>query len=196
MNKFVSILLIVLVSGCSAALVPMSSDPQTKLKQALTLYQDQNRPIPADRLYLETMEIYKNKDDDLGLADAYRGYAFFLQSDSVGKWSGYFRDKGFYDKSITYDKRYEIAREYFLKARATYEKNSKYDLLANIDLNLGHHYNLLMKDNKMACIYYDKSIQDYRLFSRGSPTTSIVLPKRFKTYDDYMAEVKRQTGCK
>jgi hypothetical protein len=59
-------------------MVPYTSDPERKLGWAKELYQNQNRPIPAERLIKEAIEIYQERGDQLGLAQAHRAYGVFL----------------------------------------------------------------------------------------------------------------------
>jgi hypothetical protein len=52
------------VVGCSAIGVPKSSDPATKLRQANELFVKQDRPLPAERLIQEALELYKGPLSD------------------------------------------------------------------------------------------------------------------------------------
>jgi hypothetical protein len=76
--------------GCSAAFVPATSDPEKKLAQAyqlLSVY----RPKPARRLIDESIEIYKQKGDKEGLAQAYlvsTDYYRYVASDAYRQFTG------------------------------------------------------------------------------------------------------------
>ena len=63
----------ILIIGCSAALVPYTSNPEKKLGQSYTLV-DLGRPIPAEKLITETLEIYTEQGDELGMAEAYHSF--------------------------------------------------------------------------------------------------------------------------
>ncbi len=88
MRIYLTILLIISINslGCAAAGVPITFNPAKKLWYAQTLFDENDRPLPAQYLIEEAIEIYKNRNDEIGLADAYRAYAFFLQSNAVAKW--------------------------------------------------------------------------------------------------------------
>jgi len=65
-----------LFTGCSAAFVVATFDPYKKPGHASALL-DVGRPLPAERLILEAIDIFQKKDDPQGLAFAYNEYAFF-----------------------------------------------------------------------------------------------------------------------
>jgi hypothetical protein len=91
-------------------------DTQAQLREAVDLYAKQDRPVAADKLIREAVNTYLNSGDQLGLADAYRTYGFFLRSQSVeGKWSKYYRENGFLDRSVSFDTRYEKSIDYLEK---------------------------------------------------------------------------------
>src|SRR5438094_2651181 len=94
-------------AGCAAFGVPATSDPAGKLRDATALFDRQDRPLPAERLIREALEVYQRNGDQLGVAEAYRTYGFFFRARSVGgKWSKFYRDNGFLDRSETFDTRY------------------------------------------------------------------------------------------
>ena len=64
------IVILMMLSGCSAALVPYTNDPYTKLHYACELI-DLGRAIPAEKLTNEALEDFKKKGDKSGEAEAY-----------------------------------------------------------------------------------------------------------------------------
>jgi tetratricopeptide (TPR) repeat protein len=188
-------MVVALLMGCAAMGVPARSDPREKMGWALNLYEKQDRPLPAERLIMEAREIFQERNDELGLAESYRQYAFFLESEAVGHWEFQYRKTGFLDKSISYDARYEKAIEYFQKARDIYVKEAKHDALTNIDLVMGNTFLKYIGDQSKACQCYDQSLADYQEFTKVDPTAKIVLPAEFKSYADYIAAVKKRAKC-
>ena len=136
---FYTVVLLSLLAGCAAMLVPATSDPAEKLKNAASLFGQQQRPIPAEKLILEAIDIYEQQQNKLGLAEAYRQYGFFFRSASVEKSAQYFRNVGFIEKTATFETRYSKSIEYFEKARDIYTEQKKYDALINVYLNMGVH---------------------------------------------------------
>ena len=196
MYKFGIMFLILTVTGCAAMLVPATSDRHKKLAYAETLVR-QNRPLPAERLIMEAREIYQNGNDDLGLAESYRQYAFFLRFSDCRKLEHVLsRKRLFGQNSFIYTNRYQKAIEYFQQAKEIYTKHSEYDALTNINLVMGHAYTLLIKDHEKACKAYDESLASYAKYKeQKNHATDIGLPKRFKSYEDYMKAVKKEAQC-
>jgi polar amino acid transport system substrate-binding protein len=54
--------------------VVATSDPAVKLRDAQILYAEQQRPLIAERLIREAIQIYEERGDTLGLGHAYRSY--------------------------------------------------------------------------------------------------------------------------
>ena len=195
MHRVAIVLLVSVLTGCAAMGVPVTSDPKEKLGWAYNLYETQNRPLPAERLIQEARDIYQSKNDELGLAETYRQYAFFLESRTVGNWEPHYRKDGFLDKSVKFDARYEKAVEYFQKARDIYAKNAKYDALTNVDLAMGNAYLSYIGDENKACQHYDQSLVDYQEFKKQNPNVKINLPDGFGSYEDYIVAVKKKAKC-
>src|SRR5207253_7111162 len=124
-------------TGCAAIGVPATTDPARKLRDATALFDRQDRPLPAERLIREALEVYQRNGDQLGVAEAYRTYGFFFRARSVGgKWSKFYRDNGFLDRSAAFDARYINSIEYFEMARAIYSAHQRFDALTNVVLNM------------------------------------------------------------
>jgi len=99
------------MAGCAAVGVPHTTNPDKKLRYAEFLFNNEDRPLPAQSLIYEAIEKYKSNGDNVGLANAYSTYAFFLQSPSVGRWS----KMSFEDSSITHENRFQKSAEYWKK---------------------------------------------------------------------------------
>src|SRR3569832_1253737 len=89
MKLIPAFLLLVALAGCAAALVPETSDPARKLGWARELINNQNRPIPAERLIKEALTIYQAEQNELGEADANRTLAEFYKSDAYANNAHY-----------------------------------------------------------------------------------------------------------
>src|SRR5438128_2442039 len=105
------LLIAVHLTGCAAALVPATRDPYKKLAYAGMLYDEQNRPLPAERLIREAIADFEKSGDELGLAQAYWNYGLFFRSASMGRWEVVYRRDGFQDKSATLENRYSKSVE-------------------------------------------------------------------------------------
>jgi hypothetical protein len=86
------------LSGCSAMGVVETNDPNEKLIQASHLMAN-GRPIPAERIALEALQIFQGKQDAMGLGEANLFLGQFYKAKSG--WGNVNKDE-FLDKSIEY----------------------------------------------------------------------------------------------
>jgi len=190
---FISLLL-TLIGGCAAMLVPETNDPAQKLRDAYMLFDKQKRPLPAERLIRESIDIYKKSNDELGLAEAYKAYGYFFRSGAVEKYHKHYNAKGFIETSASYNTRHDKSIEYFDKAKEIYLKNSKYGDVTNIYLNMGFTYEFA-NNNEKACESYKKSLNSNIKHLEMIPEAPIVLPSGFKSYEEYINGFNKRLGC-
>jgi tetratricopeptide (TPR) repeat protein len=182
-------------AGCAGVGIFALSDPAAKLRDAGDLFDRQDRPLIAERLIREAIGSYRKNNDQLGLADAYRTYGFFFRSSAMeGKWSKYYRENGFLDKSASYDARYEKSIEYLEKARAIFAEHKRYDVLTNVNLNIGFTYEV-MGYGAAACEAFDRSLENNRDNLRQIPKAKIALPQGFATFEEFLAPHRERAGC-
>ncbi len=191
--KLLSVILCFNLFGCAAAMVPYSFDPERKLGWANVLLDEQDRPLPAERLIREAVDIYQSDNDEIGLGHAYRSYAYFFRSDSIYNWQDYFREHGFLDKTANIDQRYDKSIEYYLKARAIFTKYNIYDALSSIDLGIAWASNN-KKDRDMACKYLESSLANNKLFMADHPDAKIRVGN-FNSFTELIASEQKNMGC-
>jgi tetratricopeptide (TPR) repeat protein len=190
---FVTVLLT--VSGCAGVGIAATSDPAAKLKDAGDLFDRQDRPLPAERLIREAIEIYQEGNNRLGLAEAYRTYGFFFRSPSIeGKWNEHYRASGFLEKSATFETRYLKSIEYFEKARVIFAEGNRFDAMTNLDLNMGFTY-VAMGNTHAACEAFDRSLESHQQNLRKTPGARPAVPKGFASYEEFLADRKKRYGC-
>lgn len=181
--------------SCAGVGVVATSDPKVKLSDAINLFSQQDRPLIAERLIREAIEICQPNADQECLAAAYWTYGVFFRSPSLeGHWSKIYKESGFLDKSATYDNRYAKSVEYFKKARDIYGRLEQFDHLTNANLNIGFVYEL-MGEHELACRAFDESSANHRENIRRNPTAKVKLPQGFASYDDYLAIQMKRVGC-
>lgn len=182
--RFAALLFVVFVSsGCAGIGVATTSDPLKKLNDAEDLFVSQGRPLLAETLIREAMVIYQERGDSQGLGHANREYADLLLSPTVaGKWSKYYRENGFQDKTVTFDNRAEKAAEYYAKAIEHYaravdqvRKNNRYDSLTNVYYNTAESY-IRLNDRANACRYYKETLGAYEESIRRNPSVKPYSP--------------------
>lgn len=195
-NKFYHLIIAIIpiFYGCSAMLVGHTSDPDRKLNQSLMLMNDQCRPLPAEQLLNEAIEIYEAQRDELGLADAYRDYGFFLTHACLEKWETFFRRNGFRDKSVNFDNRFEKALEYYGKSRDLLEKHGDLRILPNVYIQMGFAY-MLLNQKDAACAAFNRALEAHQKRVKKNPYVPVVLPENCSTLEDYIEAAKEQANC-
>jgi len=199
--RFAALLFVVIFStGCAGVGVVTTSDPLTKLNDAEDLFIRQDRPLIAERLIREAMDIYQEQGDSHGLGNANREYADLLLSPSVsGKWAKYYRENGFQDRTVTYENRFAKASEYYARALEHYARAAdqlrnanRYDSLTNVYFNMAYSYYRL--DNRAkACHFYDETLGAYNENIRRNPSAKPYSPSG--TVADLVSAKKKQAGC-
>ena len=186
--------------GCAAVGVTSSDDASKKLVDAGHLI-DQGRPLPAERLIYEAIEIYRERDDPHGLGYAFGLYAELLQSNTVKKAEiSYMRD-GFRDKTVTLSNRFEKSTEYTRAAILEYERAierhrrvDKFDSLTNAHLHLAWLHQRLL-DKMAACENFQKTLDAYARNIERDPQAKPQQPKGGQSIGDYVSEQMRKAQC-
>ncbi len=187
--------MVLALAGCAAMGVIATSDPKQKLRDAYELFDHEYRPLPAERMIRESIEIYKNEKNDLGLAEAYRAYGFFFRSGAVEKWNKHYKKDGFMEPLATYNNRYDKSIEYFAKSETIYKEHKRYDALTNIYLNMAFTYEFA-GDKAQACEAYKKSLSSNEQQMKDQPGSKVELPEGSKSYEEYVAGPLKRLGCK
>ena len=195
LNPFLIFVFIFGLTACAGVGVFEQSDPRIKLSDASYLFDHENRPLIAERLIREAITIFEEKNDQLGLGEAYLNYGFFFRSPSIEKWQTVYKRDGFLDKTASYDLRYEKSIEYFEKARAIFTENKRFDSLTNVNHNLGFTYELV-GNRQAACLAYERAIESNHENLKQNPGAKVILPPGVATYEDYLAPHKKRAGCK
>jgi tetratricopeptide (TPR) repeat protein len=169
------------------------TDPAAKIREAGELLAA-GRPIFAERLIREAMEAYEASGDELGRANAYRAYAFFLRSSALDRNHGYYAKNGFLDKTVKFEERYSRSLEYFEKARALYVVQERFDAVANIDLNIGLTQ-ATIGERAAACKAFERSLENHRENQRRHPDAKPLLPPKVATYEEYVNQQQAGVGC-
>ncbi|MEW5743809.1 MAG: hypothetical protein AB1805_00025 [Nitrospirota bacterium] len=193
-NIVISLFALFIMPGCAAMLVPETNDPIEKLKWAGELFDRQERPLPAERLINEAIEICKNNNNQSCLGRAYLNYGFFFRSPSIRKWEKTYKESGFIDKTATYENRLIKSKEYFEKAIASFLQTNEYDALTSAYLNLGFAYYFL-GDHKAECEPYAKSLEYHLKNIEANPNADVILPPGFSSYKEYLSVQQKRAGC-
>ncbi|MES1982088.1 MAG: hypothetical protein V4443_06390 [Pseudomonadota bacterium] len=189
-----------LLVGCAGVGIVATSDPDRKLRDAEHLWVKQDRPLPAERLISEAIEIYQKRGDLRSQGAAYRQYGNLLLSKSLTKWG--FPNMSFHDQTVpgvTFENRRDKALEYFGKALEVYQKYEQvplaakqYDDLTNLYYVMAWTYNGL-NDHDNTCKYFDKSLGAYAENIRLNPTVRPFSPG-FNSFPEQVAFYEKKLG--
>lgn len=192
---FAAVLVMVVLSGCATMWTSSAGNPAKKIEEAY-VHMDELRPLAAEPLIRESVEAYKRRGDEAGLAEAYRAYGFFFRSQAVEKWQQHYEAAGFQDKTATFKNRYDKSVENFEESARLMAKNSQYDKLTNVYANLGLTYEVAGRSDK-ACEAYRASLEANRRFTKDTPGVAVTLPQGFAgTYEEYINGFLERLGCK
>lgn len=191
-----------LLVACAGVGIVATNDPQTKLNDAAVLFGQKDRPLPAERLVLEAMTIFRNNDDSHGLGNAYREYADFLTSPAVVRWESHYKSAGFIDRSITFDNRlskanefYRTALDYEQRAVPQLQNAERYDALTNVYYNIAWvHLALGQKDQ--ACTDFDHVLDAYNKNMQQNPSAKPHYSPGFSSLPEALAYQRQRAGCK
>lgn len=193
LRHIIIILTLISLAGCAAALVPYTSDPKQKIADAYWLFDEQLRPLPAEKLIHEAIAIYQENNNKVGLAEGYTAYAIFLRSDAISRYRDSYEENGFIDESVTYQNRFFKSMEYLRKSESIYQILGEYDDLTNTYLHMA--FTSMAADDKLnACKYYDKSVEANITFTSQNPDAKISLAG-YKSYKDYIKPRKDEAEC-
>ena len=192
---FAAIVAAALLSGCAAGQILGTADPDRKIEEAYS-HLDGLRPLAAEPLIRESLEAYKRRGDQAGLAEAHRAYGFFFRSQAVEKWQQHYEAVGFQDRTATFKNRYEKSAENFEESARLLAKSGQYDRLTNVYANLGFSYEVAGKGDK-ACEAYRASLEANRRFTKDTPGVAVTLPQGFAgTYEEYIRGFLERLECK
>lgn len=189
----ISFLTLVVLSGCSAMFVLNTNDPYKKLNQAKNLI-DIDRPLPAERLILESLNEFKKRNDELGIGRACRSLGQFYSSSKFGHWEKFYRKEGFWDKTVKFDDRYLKAIEYFHAAVKSFQTVDAFDMLTNVHLQIGY-INRSRGNVPVACQAFDESLHSYNENIKKNPDATVNLPEGLSSYPEYVDSLKKGVGC-
>ncbi|MFI5343852.1 MAG: hypothetical protein ACHQUC_06490 [Chlamydiales bacterium] len=190
-----------LLTSCAGFGIVATNDPLVKLNDAEYLFMNYDRPLPAEKLIFEAMDIYQKENNSRGLGNAHREYGEFLLSHSVTKWEKYYRNNGFRDKTITFENRVAKSSEYFEKALEFYLKSEKkpleaeqFDDLSNLYFNIGWTY-FRLHDLNNSCKFYNKSLEANTENIHRNPTAKPQVSSNFGSFSDMIASEKKRANC-
>ena len=172
-----------MLSACAGINVIETSDPNVKLQQSKQMIQ-QGRPLMADRLILQAIELYKKNNNSLGVAEAYFSYAALYREDSIKSYKSIYDPT--FQKSIN---SYQEAIIWFKKAKS---EIGVAKTLASIGMIYGSR-----GDFEKTCSYL---IESQNIYNTGKSNGTItkdpeILSPNFSDFDAVIKQLLKQENC-
>ena len=190
-----------LLAGCAGVGVVATSDPIAKIHDANYLYTRQNRPLIAERLIWEAMEILRERQDFHWLGNAHREYADLLLSSSVVRWRTAYSKYGFRDRTVTFEGRFEKAKEYYSRARKLYwraepslKADQVYDSLVNLYYNMAY-VSFRLGDTEVTCKFLEKAVDAYAEGITQDSDTKPYIPPEYDSLEDLIQDTPMGQAC-
>lgn len=185
-------LIFALLAGCEGVGIVYTSDQLQKLQNAAVLYQQQGRPLAANRLISQVITTCEERKDRICLANAWESYGNFLRSDSIGRWE----DE--HGKEEFPTDRYDQSAEYFGKAAKTEIELQAYGNAANAYYEQAKSYELA-KHTTEACASYLQTLdpfnKNYDQFLINHPDAKPYAPPGFSSYEEFINAQRKRIGC-
>ena len=181
-------LILTFLASCAGVGMVYSSDPHEKLQNARVLYQQQNRPLAANRLIVEVITTCEESKDRVCLADAWVAYGLLLQSESAERWENE------HGKMQFPANRYKTSAEYLEKAAIVFNEQKLFDKATNAYFNQGLSFEL-DREKTEACASYSKSLDAYKKNIEQNPSVKPFVPSGYTNYEDFLAAQRKRVGC-
>ncbi|CAI3803110.1 hypothetical protein [Rheinheimera sp. MM224] len=182
-----SIALCLSLTGCSAALVPSTSEPRQKIEQAYELI-SAGRAIPAEKLALEAVNMYLKESNFIGAGNAETVLGVLYSSSAYHTAEAHYRELG------TFDPTPEKSKQSFMKAVDFYKKGGEYWGAANALIGVGDAFSK-QGDNANACLSYREALQTYLDPNAIFTGTAFTWNPKYPSYQA-MLEAIIQNTCK
>ena len=188
---------VISLAGCSAVGIVETNDPHEKIEQAMYLLNTEKRPIPADKLLAQAINTFEQQHDQMGLVRAYRARGHFLLTDSVKNNSKFFINNGFFIDGKIYDKREEIAIEYFLKVHAILDNDPRplYSAKTQINMTLTEMYSKYSNTPKNVCKYLKEATFYHSKFQEESQDENVAPLSGYDRFIDFESKYTTQYQC-
>lgn len=190
MKRLVALAVLLILTGCAGVGLVATSDPKEKLRQADYLMMN-DRPALAELTIRDAMAIFREKNDELGMADAYHAYGNLYKGESYhGKWASFFKKEG------TYDSTFMKSIDNFNKAMALFEKHSDESGVIKCLVGIGNAYGLRNEEEK-ECSFYNQALLRYKKSKQEGTmkVEPVIHDKRYKNLEE-LIEAFVKYSCK
>ena len=181
--KYHTILICLLLLASSGVGAIETSTPDIKLEQSSKMIQA-DRPLMADQLIGEALQIYKENNNSLGIANAHYAYGNLYKNVVIQPYT------------TIYDPTYEKSIRHFIKSKEWYKKAKSEMGVVKSLTGIGIAY--AKKGNfKIACKNFSESLQTYETGKAQGIITNeheILLPGH-SDFGSVISQLKKRANC-
>ena len=188
LKKIMIVILPISLVGRLAFGIPYTSDPSKKLSQSYYLM-SQNRFIPAERIIGEALETYKERNDEAGMAEAYHTFGNLYKNGRLST-----RNLLAFQNSGTYEKRFELSKDYFEKSARLYKNQQDFMGLTKSYFGMSNAY-WGLKNKEKSCEYLDESLEAYNQGKAKDFNAHIPILTGWKDAREMITAFKKKSKC-
>jgi hypothetical protein len=167
-----------------------AKDAMQKIGSATSYLDKLGRPVPAEEDLRDAEAICKTLHDDACLAQVWRAWGYYFRSDALAQWKGAkVYGPALYDKSVTFEQRYDRSLEYYDKALALYATLNDTHWIANIEMQKAFAYERSRRIHQ-ACLSLQASREADQKYGNGKS-----LGPPGKTFAQYLDELGSALHC-
>lgn len=182
-NLSALVLIAITLSGCAAALVPYTSDPNKKLRNSYSLL-SAGRAIPAEKFAKEALETFKNESNIEGMAEAHVFLGQFYKSQTYRRYEKFYRARDSYDptngKAIHHS---QLAVDLYSQIMNYTQKAKAQSVLATA---------YLTEDRRKACVLFDESLKAYEIGKEETPLESFEYNDYYGSFNGLIEAYKKE----
>ena len=186
-----------LLSGCAAAGIFSTSDPNQKLKDAFNLLESRPIPraLPAEKLIKEAINDFKEQNDVYGLGVAQFMYGNFVQSKNFD-WPQFRKQ---YPETETREQRNALATTYYVEAANNFHLAAADPKLTH-DTRTGYYWreylaHFYANNNAGACEALKNMQVENDAYTKKNPDAKVYVQPPYKSFSEFMSESKRISKC-
>jgi tetratricopeptide (TPR) repeat protein len=174
--------------GCTAIGIPVTSDPTQKLRYAYQLM-DRKRFIPAEALIQESLDIYRQQGNELGMAEAYHTFGnLYKNGDYIDR---YVRST---TRFGTETEAYARSIDNFTRAKVLFEKHDDYASVTRCLVGIGNGYSLL-GDKPRACQSYAEALRSFDVARQKDPSVRLPILTGYPDAPSLINAFIEKEGC-
>ncbi|WP_293625741.1 hypothetical protein [Salinisphaera sp.] len=178
---------VLVLQGCSYALVPETSDPLRKIDQAYQMW-SVGRWVPAEGLGREALAMAEQSGDPVAIANSHRYLGNFYKSGLYREHAQWFAEQGRYDPTSG------LSIFHFEKAEQTWASIDNHVGMALDQFNQGVAYSI-DDDHEKTCERYATALDTYESAHEEFANTKLPISSHFKDFPEMIDAFSEEENC-